>query len=478
MNKNLKEKTIYALLWSLFDRFGQQILIFVVNIIVSNILSVDDYALTGSLALFTALGTIMLDSGFSSALIQKIDVSKEEYKSVFVFNITISIILFIILCLSTPLIANFYDKKELLYIAPLVFLALPINSLGIIQNTILTKEVRFKELAKINVITTFISGIASLTMALSGFGVWTLAVQPSIIAFVRVILLWKRSSWRPQGEYGLKYIKPLFSFASHLLLASTINTVFNNIYYFIIGKVYFRQVGYYNNANKISEMGVGFLHTSIQSATYPIFSSIQNETERLINAFRKTIRFTSFISFPAMAGIAIISTPFIHLILKEEWWPCIPYIQVLAIGGIFTILTAVNNNFIKVIGKSNIILRIEFIKIILIFTAIALTIKSSILVMLEAQAVVRIMVYIINIYYSGKFTGYKFHLQLKDIFPYIVLTLMMTFISLIPICFISSDFLLLPLQIVLGILSYSLGAFLTGSKIMKESIDFILKKRT
>jgi Membrane protein involved in the export of O-antigen and teichoic acid len=313
-------------------------------------------------------------------------------------------------------------------------------------------------------------------MAFLGFGVWTLAIQPSVMASLRMMMLWNRSEWRPKGDYGIKYIKQLFGFASNLLFASAINTVFNNIYYFIIGKIYFLQVGYYNNANKISEMGVGLLNTSIQGATYPIFSSIQNETERLINAFRKTIRFTSFVSFPAMTGIALIASPFIHLVLKEEWWPCIPYIQVLAIGGIFTILTAINNNFIKVIGKSNIILRIEIIKIILIFLAIALTIKCSILVMLEAQMVVRILVYVINIFYSSKFTGYKFHYQLADIFPYIVLTSIMALVTIIPVYFISSNFILLMSQIILGVAVYSLGAYFSGSKIMKESIDFILKK--
>ena len=474
---SLKQKTVGALFWNLLDRVGQQVLLFFVVIIVANILSVDDYALIGMLAIFTAIATILLDSGFSIALIQKKDTTEEDFSSVFWFNLGISWVIYVILIAGSPLIAVFFQQPELIKLALVIFLAIPINSLTIIQTTILNKKIQFKTLTKINLISTTISGLFSLGMAIAGFGVWTLALQPVILASVRACMLWIKSTWRPSRTFNFKAIKSLFGFASSLLLASLINTCFLNIYSFIIGKLYpLQQLGYYTQGNKVCEMGVSTLYGSIQNATLPIFSSIQNEPERLIRSYRKTIRFTAFLTFPIMMGLIITAPSIFQLLLKEEWWPAIPFFQWLCAGGCFTILTAINNNFIKISGRSDGILKLEYFKIIITIIVLAFTFSYPVQIMVIGLVVTRFLIYLINMIYTARFTGYSFSSQMTDTLPYLVLAAVMS-ICIFPLkLLIDQNLLRLPIQIVAGSLIYIVLAYLSGSKIMKESFELIFKR--
>ena len=316
---SLKQRTIGALLWNLLDRMGQQVLLFIVGVLVANILSVEDYALVGMLAIFSAIANIVLDSGFSAALIRKQDATETDYNSVFYFNIFISACLYLLLFVCSPLIAGFFNQPLLTDLARVIFLALPFNSLSLIQTTLLNKQVSFKILTKINLIALTASGIGSLAMAYGGMGVWTLAWQPVILAFLRTVLLWFFNKWRPQLLFSISHIKELFGFSSNLLLAGLVNSIFTNIYSVAIGKLYPPvQLGYYSQGNKFSLMVISSVYSSLQTATYPIFSHIQNDKERSLRSYRKTIRFTAFLTFPLMTGMVSVAYPFIALILKAE----------------------------------------------------------------------------------------------------------------------------------------------------------------
>ena len=475
---SLKQKTIGALLWNLLDRTGQQILLFIVGILVANILSVDDYGLIGMLAIFSAIANIVLDSGFSAALIQKKETTKEEFSTVFWFNLGMSILLYLLLIACSPLIAAFFKQPQLTALSIVIFLALPLNALTMIQSTILNKEVRFKRLAKINLIAMMISGLSSLGMSLSGFGVWTLAWQPVILAAARTVLLWKQTDWYPERIFRFSVIRSLFGFASSLLFASLINTGFLNIYSFIIGKLYpIKQLGYYTQGNKMCDMGVGLLYGSIQSATFPIFSSIQDERERLIRAYRKTIRFTAFITMPIMAGLCMTARPIIQLLLKEEWWPSIPFFQLLCIGGCFTILTAVNNNFIKVSGRSEGILKLEYYKIALTIGVVLLTYRESVIIMVIGLVATRLLVYLINMIYTARYTGYGFFMQVRDLLPYAGLAIFMLLV-IYPIGgWVENNLLLLITQSIVGAGFYLGLSYITGSKIIKEALEILTRKK-
>lgn len=476
--QNLKRKTAGALLWNLLDRVVQQILVFVVGIIVANILDVEDYSLVGMLALFTAISTILLDSGFSTALIQKKEPTETDYCSVFWFNIATGTALYLLLLACSPLIALFYGQPRLAGLSAVIFLSLPVNALGSIQTTLLTREVRFSELAKINVMSMSVSSLLALAMAYGGLGVWTLAVQPVALATVRALLLWVHGQWRPRFLFSMEAIKRLFCFASALLASNLLNTLFLNVYTVIIGKIYpLKQLGYYSQGSKMSDMGINLLYSSIQTATFPIFSSIQDDVERLLRAFRKTVRFTAFVAFPAMAGLVVIARPLIELLLKEKWWPAIPFFQLLCIGGLFTILTAVNNNFIKVKGHTGILLRMEYVKIALTVVALLLTFSQPVLVMVVGIVLTRLIVYVICLIYSSRYAGYPVGKQLKDTVPYAILSLIMAIAVWACSLLIDNNLLLVIVQLLAGAGVYLLSAHLSGSKIMKESLELLWRRK-
>lgn len=479
MAKTLKEKTIWALIWNVLDKVGQQIILFIVGILVARILSTEDYALVGMLAIFTALANIVIESGFSTALIRKKDATGKDYSSVFYFNMGASMLVYVILFFCAPFIANFYNQPSLTLIARIVFLAIPANSLSIIQTTILTKQINFKKLTKVNFISLLASSLLSLYMAYSGYGVWTLVVQPVSLAIVRSMLLWVVSSWRPLWEFSFQSIKELFAFASNLMLSSIINTGFLNIYSVFIGKIYpLQQLGYYSQGGKMSDMGVSTIYGSIQSATFPIFSSIQDDKERLLRAYRKTIRFTSFLTFPAMIGLVLVGDPFIRIALTDKWKHSIPFFQLLCVGGIFTILTAINSNFLKVSGRSDILLKLEISKFVITAIALVCTMNQNVWIMVAGQVVARLVIYIANVIMVHKHGNYPGWYQIKDIMPYLLMSLLL-YVCFYPLSlWISNLGLLLSAQILLFAAAYiGLNKWL-GSTIFDEIISLLLKKKT
>lgn len=476
--QSLKQKTIGALLWNLLDRLGQQVLLFIVGILVANILSVEDYGLIGMLAIFSAIANIVLESGFGSALIRKQDATETDYNSVFYFNTCISAVLYLTLYLAAPFIANYFEQPLLTPLSRVVFLSLPFNSLSLIQTTLLNKKVQFKTLAKVNLISLLISACSQLAMAFSGMGVWTLAWQPVILAFSRSVLLWMLNQWRPQLLFSLKSIRVLFGFASNLLLGSIINAIFTNIYSVAIGKLYPpQQLGYYTQGNKFSLMVISSIYSSLQTATYPIFSSIQDDRERSIRAYRKTIRFTAFLTFPLMIGLVSIASPFISIILKAEWASCIPFFQLACLAGIFTILGTINQNFVKAYGRSDVIFKLEIIRTLLIIVCLLATLRESALTMILFQTIAQVVIYLISIIYIGRIVGYRWTHQLRDILPYAALSVAMWALLLLPDYFIRANYLLLPVKTVIGAAFYYFANRWLGSQILNEATDILFKRK-
>jgi len=477
MADSLKQKTIGALLWNLIDRFGQQVLQFIVAIIVANILFPEDYALVAMLAIFTAIGNLIIESGFGAALIQKKNADDKDFSTVFWFNLVMSLVLYALLMAATPLIVDYFHEPMLTKIGAVVFLGLPINASMLIQSTILNKQVRFKEMAKIDLLSMLISSAVAIGMAVAGYGVWALAWQPVSLVASKSIMLWCWSSWRPQWFFSFKIIRELFGFASSLLLSGLINTCFVNVYSLVIPKLYpKRELGYFTQGNKTCDPIVNLIYGSIQSATFPIFSGIQDEHERLINAYRKSIRFTSFLTFPMMVGAICVAPTLFHLLFKEAWWPAIPFFQLLCMGGCFTILTAINNNFIKVSGRSSGILKIEFYKIILTVIAIVLLLHQGVLAMVGGLISMRLVVYFINMIYTQQYTGYRFMAQLKDTLPYLLISLVMGAAVWVLEFVISNQIVLLACQVITGAAVYFAIAYIAGSKILKDSLE-LLKRR-
>jgi O-antigen/teichoic acid export membrane protein len=416
MHDTIQKKAFKGVFWSAIERISSLGIQFLITIIIARALSPYDYGLVGMLSIFTALGTVILDSGFSQALIRKNDADQEDYSSVFFLNLLLGVVIYTCLYFSAPLIADFYNSPELTKIARLVFLVFPLNSLGLIQYTIVNKQVNFKRLAKVTVLSALLSGIIGVIMAYAGYGVWTLVVQSiSIVAF-KSLFLWVFNNWRPSLCFSIKSIKNIFNFSVNLLITDIITVLFNNIYTLIIGKVYpIAQVGYYNQSKLFVDTPSQTLTSIIQRVSYPILSTIQDNDEQLTAGYRKVVDLTMYLNFPLMFGLLAAGNNLFSLLLTDKWLPSVPYFQILCIYGAIFPLHSINVNILKVKAKGGLLLKLEIVRRLLLVVAIIFTLYHGVLYLLIGMVISAITSILINMYFCGKEINLSLYLQLKNI---------------------------------------------------------------
>jgi len=480
MQKTLKEKTAHGIAWNFVDRFGQQGLYLVVGVILARyFLSPAEYGLIALIVIFNALGTVLTDSGFSNALIRKQDVTQTDLSSVFYFNITISVLVYLLLFFCAPFIALFYNQPILTSLVRVMALCIPLTSLTLIQITLISKAVNFKLLAQTNLIALFCSGSLSLFLAWKGLGVWVLVIMPLAVVGVKNICLWMVSSWRPDAVFSMQSIKSLWKYSSRLLASSTLSVVFNNLYALLIGKFYpLKEVGYYYQANKYAEIPHITIIPAIQTAVYPVLAKISNEQERLKGAFRKTVRVSAFVYFPVMLGLIVIAEPFIVTLIGTKWLTIVPYFQVLCAGYLFLGMISIFSNILYVKGISSSLLKFNIFYRSLLLVSILLTLRYGVLAMVAGWSISGIIYAVCFIFYTSKKIGYTLVEQIKDMAPYFILALLMSVGVFLLSFFIENRTLLLVAQVIAGASFYLGSSYLFGSKIFREVIEMGKSKIT
>lgn len=474
--KEFQRKTRSAFVWNMIDRIGSQLISATIGIALARMLGAAEYGLTGALAIFIALSQSITDSGFSAALVRKQKISEADYNTVFYYNLFISILLYIIGYLGAPTIAQFFNEPVLIPISRVLFIVFIFNALCLIQNAKMVKEIDFRKVATINVCAIVISGVIALIMATNGYGVWALVAQITIQAFIKMVMQWVWGGWRPRAIFSWQSFKELFAFSSNILLANILNVLFLNIYSAIIGRLYSsRDLGYYSQANKWSDMGVTTLYGIIQNSTYTLFSAIQDDRERLLRSYRKTMKLTAFITFPALLALALTARPFILILLGDKWETSIPMFSLLLIAGIFTVLTTLNGNYIRIEGTSSLILRLEIFKVILFTIVLALTWHLPILQLLWGLVATRAIVYLVSIVFIGRRIGYSWHQQILDIMPSCATALLMVCFAYPVQLFIDNIYLLFVVQIGICIAFYLIINRYIQNDILNELI-FNIKK--
>jgi len=413
---SLKQKTVSGLLWSFIDSFTNLGIHFIVGIILARILTPKEFGLVGILTIFIAISQSLISSGFSQALIRKTDPSQQDYSTVFYFNIVIGFICFLILFLSAHSISRFFSEPELEPLIKVLGISVVIIAFSIIQQTILTKRIDFKLQTKISVTSSLISGIIAIIMALLGFGVWSLVIKTITMYGITSILLWVLNKWKPSLIFSIKSFKELFSFGSKLLVSGLIDTIFQNIYYFIIGKYFSaRDLGFYSRADQFRSLPSSNLTAVVQRVSFPVLSSIKEDVIMLKESYQKLIKSTMLICFVLMLGMSATAKPMILALIGEKWEPSVAYLQLLCFAGMFFPLHALNLNMLQVQGRSDLILRLEIIKKILAIPVIIIGIKWGLKIMILGMIVNNIISYYLNSYWSGRFIGYSFLDQVKDI---------------------------------------------------------------
>ena len=456
MPSSLKSKTTIALFWSFTERISQMGIQFVISIILARLLLPEDYGVIGMIIIFMAIAQSFIDSGFGSALIQKKDVNHTDKCSVFYFNIFIAFIVAGLLCLAAPSIASFFNQPILTPITRIMSLNLIISSLGLIQSTMLIKKVDFKTQFQISMVGTSISGCAGILMAYKGFGVWSLVAHSLILHSVRTVLLWVFSKWRPTMIFSFKSLKTMFGYGSKLLLSGLINTIFNNIYFLIIGKMFSAaDLGYYTRAVKLKDLPVNSLSLVVRRVTFPVFSSIHDDQQRLKNGVRKALKALVFLNFPLMIGMAVVAEPLVYVLLTDKWASCIPYVKLLCVVGLMFPLHIINLNVLKAQGRSDLFLKLEIIRKLILVIVIAISYRWGIIAIIYGQILQSIIAYCINCYYTGKILKYPLYEQLKDISPYLIISILMgTCVHCIQLLSFDSSLFLLIIQTVTGMTFY------------------------
>ena len=423
---SLKQKTVSGLIWSFVDTMAGQGITFIVGIILARLLSPREFGLIGMLTVFIAVSQSFIDSGFSNALIRKKDCSNTDYSTVFYFNLAVGVLFFILLYLSAPPISGFFNEPELTAILQVMGVVLIIDSLTIIQRTILTKRIDFKLQARISVIASIGSGFVAIAMAFNGFGVWALVAQRLVKQGLNSLFLWIWNRWKPLLVFSTESFKELFGFGSKLLISGLIDTIYRNVYFLIIGKFFSAQeLGFYTKADEFKRLPSQNLNAIIGRVSYPVLSTMQDDIPRLRNNYQKLIRSVMFITFILMIGMAAVAEPMIHTLIGAKWEPAIIYLQMLCFVGMMYPLHALNLNMLQVQGRSDLFLKLEIIKKIIAIPTIVIGIFFGIKMMIVGMMVNTLIAYYLNSYWSGVKIGYSFIHQVKDILPSFFLSLIM-----------------------------------------------------
>ncbi len=449
----LKQKTFKGLSWSFVDNVAGAGITFLIGIVLARILTPEEFGIIGIIMIFIAISNSIIDSGFSNALIRKIDVTSVDYNTVFYFNLGISVILYIILYFSTPFISDFFKEPLLISTTRVIGLVLIINGFSIIQRTLLVKKVDFKTQAKVSIIASVSSGVIGIGMAVLGYGVWSLVGQQLSRQFFNSLFLWIFNQWRPSLEYSWGSFRELFSFGSKLLVSGLIDTIYRNIYQLVIGKFYTStQLGHYTRALQFQTIFTSNLTAVIQRVSYPVLSEIQNESDRLKNAYRKVIKMTMMVTFALMLGLAAVAQPLIVNLIGEKWLQAVYYLQIICFSGMLYPLHAINLNMLQVKGRSDLYLRLEIIKKIIAVIPVIIGVFYGIEYMLWGSVFTGFISFFLNSYYSGVLIDYSTFQQIKDIFPLLMVSITVSFLLWGMVYLFGDALWVLILQFILGIL--------------------------
>lgn len=456
MQGSLKGKTIHGVIWSLIDNVSSSGVIFFVGIILARLLTPEEYGVMAMVSIFIAISNSIIDSGFSSALIRKVKVKPIEYNTVFYFNLLISLLLYICLFFISPFIALFFREPILCEVMRVIGLILIINALSIIPYTIFVREINFKTQTIISLIASVGSGVIGVWMAFSGQGVWSLVGQQLGRQCLNTLFLWFFCHWKPTVSFSMTAFKEMFGFGSKLLLSGLLDTIYKDIYYIVIGRCFSSSIlGQYTRAKQFSMVFSTNLTTVVQRVSFPVLSSIQDDSIRLREAYRKVIKSTMLVSFACMLGLAAIAKPLLILLISDKWLPAVYFLQIVCFSNMLYPLHAINLNILKVKGRSDVFLKLEVIKKVLAIFPILVGVYLGIEMMLWGSVIISVTSYFLNAYYSASLINYSVYEQLKDIFPSFIVSLgvgfLMWSISLLSI----SYYLMLIIQLSTGfILAY------------------------
>lgn len=419
-------RTLVNFIWRFAERCGAQLVTFIVSIVLARILSPSDYGTIALVTVFTTILQVFIDSGLSTALIQKKDADDLDFSSVFYFNFVICIILYLIMFVSAPFIADFYKDSSLVSIVRVISLTLIISGVKGVQQSYVSRHMLFKRFFFSTLGGTIFSAVLGIIMAYAGFGVWAIVFQQLSNNAIDTLILWITVKWRPIKKFSWSRLKNLLSFGWKMLASSLLDTVYNNLRNMIIGKLYTSaDLAFYNQGDRFPKLIVTNINTSIDSVLLPTMSNEQDNHVRVKDMTRRAIKISTYIMAPLMIGLAFCAKPIVQIVLTDKWLPCVPYLQIFCISYLFWPIHTANLNAIKAMGRSDLFLKLEVIKKFIGMILLLITMNISVMAMAYSLLISGLISQVINSWPNRYLLKYSYIDQIKDILPNIVMALIM-----------------------------------------------------
>lgn len=480
MENNISSNSILsALFWKYFERTGHQIVQFIVQIILARLLLPADFGIISLLMVFINLSQVFVQSGFNTALIQAKNPDDRDFSSVFYFSLGVSSILYIVLFISAPAISAFYNMPDLTKVLRVLSLILFFGAVNSIQNAVVSREFKFKQLFYSSLVANILSGTIGVYLAYVGFGTWALVWQQLTNTLFLCFIMWFTVKWRPRLIFSLERLLLMFSFGSKILASSLIASAYNEMQSLVIGKMFsVSDLGFYNRGRMFPYVVVANINGSIESVMLPALSQVQDDTRRIKEMTRKAISISTFIIAPLMLGMIATAEPIVRLVLTDKWLPSVPFMQICCLSFIFHPIHTANLSAIKSVGRSDIFLKLEIYKkligILVLFVAIILF--RSVIAIAWSAALSGIIFTFINAYPNKRLIGYTYSEQIRDLMPSFLLAIFMGvivfFIGLLSIGIYTK----LVMQIVIGMCVYLLLAWKLNIPSFLYLIELIFKK--
>jgi teichuronic acid exporter len=472
-----KQKIISGFIWKLLERGGTQGIQFFIQLVLARLLLPEEYGIVALITIFIAISDIFIKKGFNFALIQKKEVDQLDYSSVFYISAVASVFLYTLLFFSAPLIAAFYSESKLIGVIRVLSLSLFFGPINSVQMAIVSREMQFKKFFFSSFIAILISGVIGIILAYLGYGVWALVGQQLLNSLITTVVLCINIRWRPLFQFSFNKTKELFDFGWKLMVTSSLDVIYGNIYGLVIGKAYSSEMlGYYNRGDQFPKLLITNINNSIFSVMLPVFSANQDDKLVLKKMVKRSIVTSAYLIFPIMTCLIVVAEPLVTVLLTEKWVPSVPFLQIMCVSYLFWPISTANQQVVIALGRSDMILKLElinkFIGVIVLFFSIPFGIKVLVL----SNVLVSFLSAAINAIPNKKLLNYSYIEQWLDVMPSVLISAILGLIIYSIRIFQFSSGLTLILQVVFGIVIYVLLSVIFKVESFKYLVKMLLKR--
>ena len=474
----MRKKVFTGFFWKFNEQISAQLVTFIISIVLARILTPKDYGVVALINVFISIADVFVTSGFGAALIQKKDADDTDFSTIFYISEVFSLIIYLIIFITAPYIAKFYDNESLTIIVRVFALKLPLSAFNAIQQAYVSKKMLFKKIFISTTVSSILSGCIGILVAYLGYGVWALVIQYISNTVIISIALFVQLEWHPQLKFSWKSGKPLLDYGWKMLLTSILGAFFNQLRTLLLGKAYTpTELAFYNRGQKFPELVSQNIDGTISTVLFPAMSEYSDDLDKIKEMVRKSLKVSTFIIMPIMFGMAATSKPIILILLTKKWILSVPYMQYLCIAGAFGTISNTNMQAISAIGRSDILLRLELIKKPVYLVLLIIGLKISVLAVAYTMTIYSVCSALLNMSPNRKLLNYNFKEQMSDIIPALALSTTMFFIvEMISIINLPIGIIFI-LQVIIGIIIYIVLAAIFRMEAYLYILETILKKR-